>query len=91
MQRRLAGFGVDHEYDLGRVPTVLPDIAKDFAQRAINFRIRLGVGSVEDERIDARIGQQLSVTPQDPRIGALIIAIEWFAPVMARADSAPKR
>src|SRR5206468_12175701 len=70
---------------------LLSDLAENLAERPIHLLIRFGIRGVKNERVYPSIGQQLCVSPEDPGIHASIISVKWFAPIMARADSAPQR
>src|SRR3954462_15675260 len=47
------------------------------------------VRGIEDERVDSRIGQQVSVAAEHPWIRASIVAKQWLTPIMWLAQAAP--
>ena len=87
---RLAGAGVDHERNLRRLSAFLADLAEDLAEIHVDVAIGDGVGRVEDQRVDAGVGQQLRVATNHPRIEAQVVAVQRLAPVVRRADRAPQ-
>ena len=50
----------------------------------------MGIGRVEDQRVDAGIGQALGVAAEDPGIVAPVVAEERLAPIMIHAHGAPQ-
>ena len=85
-----ARFRVHHESNLRRVTASPAHRAEHLAQICVDLRIRARVGGVKDQHVHPRVGQQLRVSAQHPRVVAAIIAIQRFTPIMRHAVSAPK-
>ena len=86
-----ARLGVDHEGELRGVAALAADLLEDLAELQVLLAIGHGVGGVEDERIDAGVGQQVRVAAEHPRVRGEVVAVERLAPVVRRADLAPQR
>lgn len=86
----VAGAGIDHERDLGCVSPSLADLAEDAAEGEVDIAVGECVGGIEDEDIDASVGEEEGVAAEDPGVVAEVIAIKRFAPVVVDADAAPE-
>ena len=64
---------------------------KDLAELHVDVAIGHGVGRVEDQRIDARIGQHLGMAADDPGVVAAVVAKQRLAPIVRKAIGSPQR
>ena len=83
--RRLPRPRVDHEGNLRRPSAGLADLAEDRTQRSIHQGVRLRVGGVENQCVNAGVGQQAGVPAEHPGVGGIVVAVKRLAPpVIAR-------
>ena len=88
---RLAGLGIDHEGDLRRAAALFANGGKDLAELHIDIAISHGIRRIEDQRIDARVGEHLGMAADDPGVVAAVVAQQRLAPVVRKPVRSPER
>ena len=89
--RGLAGLGVDHKTELRRAAAFAANLRPDLADFQVNLAVGFTVGGIENDGVDAGVGEERSMPPEHPRVHRVVIAVERLAPIILGARRAPER